>query len=318
MKMKTTNLYIIEEHHEAFWLWHYCVIKGIIQPLRNTLLHVDYHSDFSVPSLQTSLYSLPGDLNAIKEFTYRELGIANFITPAIYQGIFNEIFWIGAKKEEGVSQPSYSVDILPINHDDRIMRQKRIEGYLQSTNKDGKNFKIQELLPKIKALPYPGRKEFVYHYVKLPSEIVFSNSAVLDIDLDYFSCWENPRKSIELKVEITKDAYRLLHDPYHPVNLLMKRPFLEKSGEGFFAYFNHREKDVHSAAKVEQKEILARIDAFVLFLKGNNVYPQIISICRSRHSGFTPLDQWEFIENNLIERLRQLYTLEVVSIQGIV
>lgn len=289
-----------------------------MKPSHNTLLHVDYHSDFSVPALQTSLYSLQGDLNAIKAFTYRELGIASFIAPAIYQGIFNEVFWIDAKKVGGKAPSLDRVDILPINHEDRIMTQKKIEGYLQSANKDGKNFKIQELVPIIKALPYPGRKEFVYHYVKLPSEIVFSDSTVLDIDMDYFSCWENPRKSIELKVEITKEAYGLLHDPYHPVNLLMKRPFLEKSGERFFAYFNHREKDVRSAAKVDQKEILSRIDAFVLFLQGNNVYPQIITICRSRHSGFTPLDQWEFIENNLIERLRQLYSLEAVSLQEII
>ena len=41
--MKTTNLYIIEEHHEAFWLWNYCIMRGTIKPSHNTLLHVDHH-----------------------------------------------------------------------------------------------------------------------------------------------------------------------------------------------------------------------------------------------------------------------------------
>ncbi len=316
--MKTTNLYIIEEHHEAFWLWNYCVMQGAIQPSLNTLLHVDYHSDFSIPSLQTSLYSLQGDLNAIKEFTYRELAIDCFIAPAIYQGIFNEIFWIGGKEDDGKAPSSDKVDILPINHDVRIMKQKRIEGYLQSRNKDGKHFNIQELIPKIKSFPYSGRKEFVYQYVQIPSKIAFSDTTALDIDLDYFSCCENPRKTIELKIEITKEAYELLHDPYHPVNLHIKRPVLGKTGERYFAYFNHREKEVHSAAKVDQNEILARVEAFILFLETNKVFPQIITICRSRHSGYTPLDQWEFIENNVIERLKQLYVLEVVSLQDII
>ena len=44
--MKTTNLYIIEEHHEAFWLWNYCIMRGTIKPSHNTLLHVDHHLIF--------------------------------------------------------------------------------------------------------------------------------------------------------------------------------------------------------------------------------------------------------------------------------
>ena len=184
-----------------------------------------------MPSLQTSLYSLQGDLIAIKAFTYRELSIDCFIAPAIYQGIFDEVFWIGRKEDDGKASSSDKVDILPINHDVRIMKQKRIEGYLQSRNKDGKHFNIQELIPIIKAFPYPGRKEFIYHYVQIPSKIDFSDATVLDIDLDYFSCCENPRKSMELMIEITREAYELLHDPYHPVNLHIKRPVLEKPGK---------------------------------------------------------------------------------------
>ncbi len=310
--MKTTTLFIIEEHHEAFFIWNYCVGTGKIKPSCNTLLHVDYHSDFALPLLQTSLYSLNGNNKAIKEFTYRELSISNFIAPAIYLGIFNEVFWIDQKKERKKSLSTDNIDFLPVNNENRVMKQKRVEGFLQSKNRDGKNLLIQELVPAIKAIQYPWRREFVYYYTNVPSAIFPSGPIVLDIDLDYFSCWTAPKRSIELKVEVTEEAYNLLQNPYHPVNLLEKRVVLEKSGKRFFVHFNRVDKNFHSNAKVDRDEILGRIDLFISFLKENNIYPQIIDICRSRYSGFTPQDQWEFIEKSLIEELSQLYSLEIV------
>lgn len=47
--MNKIPFYIIEEHHEAFLIWHYAIIKGLINKNRNTLLHIDEHSDMLLP-----------------------------------------------------------------------------------------------------------------------------------------------------------------------------------------------------------------------------------------------------------------------------
>ena len=53
------------------------------------------------------------------------------------------------------------------------------------------------------------------------------------------------------------------------------------------------------------------------FLKDKQVNPQIIDIARSRFSGYTPHDQWQFIENNLIERLSALYDLDIKTVDQV-
>jgi len=44
--MKMVPLYIIEEHHEAFYIWNKTTEQGFLPPFGNTLLHVDHHTDF--------------------------------------------------------------------------------------------------------------------------------------------------------------------------------------------------------------------------------------------------------------------------------
>jgi hypothetical protein len=72
-----------------------------------------------------------------------------------------------------------------------------------------------------------------------------------------------------------------------------------------------------SKLKVSEQEIIRRIDIFLEFLIKNNLEPQLIDICRSRLSGFTPNDQWEFIEQKLIEKLSTIYELEINHITDI-
>lgn len=43
----------------------------------------------------------------------------------------------------------------------------------------------------------------------------------------------------------------------------------------------------------------------------------MIDICRSRLSGFTPDDQWEFIERKLIEKFSDTYEIEINNIKDI-
>ncbi len=315
--MKKSPLFIIEEHHEAFFVWNYCIHKGFIKPDHNCLLHVDSHSDFSIPTLKTSIDSLNGNIQKIHEFTYDELSISTFLIAAVYQGIFNQVTWLDQVKNVK-SKELFSPDkLLKGGHDFSIKDKKYVEAFVQARGNDGKTLMVKKLTPKIKVLQYAGRKDFSYHYMSTNEKLKTEYPIVLDIDLDYFSCISNPRKTTELKLEISQETYTLLKDPYHPVNLLMTKPTVKKIENRYFAFFSEPDKDYVSETKVDKIEIVSRIDSFVDFLRYNHVQPQIIDICRSRYSGYTPLDQWEFIENNLIKALKKLYNCEVFSLNEI-
>ena len=57
-----------------------------------------------------------------------------------------------------------------------------------------------------------------------------------------------------------------------------------------------------------------RVNKFIDFLIRNNLKPGLIDICRSRYSGYTPADQWEYIENKLMEGLGELYNLKITHV----
>ena len=86
--------FIVEEHNEAFYIWKYAIAEGLLRPSGNCLLHVDEHSDMGTPRFNTSIKKLNGNMADVKAFTYKELGIADFIIPAVYLDIFNRVFWV--------------------------------------------------------------------------------------------------------------------------------------------------------------------------------------------------------------------------------
>ena len=69
--------------------------------------------------------------------------------------------------------------------------------------------------------------------------------------------------------------------------------------------------------RMSEQAIIARLDGFVAFLQNKQVKPQIIDIARSRFSGYTPHDQWQFIEENLIQRLSTLYDLDIKTVDQV-
>ncbi|PKK89478.1 MAG: hypothetical protein CVV64_13765 [Candidatus Wallbacteria bacterium HGW-Wallbacteria-1] len=91
---KPVPLYIIEEHHEAFILWHHAMELGLMPTGGNMLLHIDAHADLDPPVIRSTLAPRPESLSMVAEFTYRELGISTFVLPAIHRGIFNRYCWI--------------------------------------------------------------------------------------------------------------------------------------------------------------------------------------------------------------------------------
>ena len=96
---------------------------------------------------------------------------------------------------------------------------------------------------------------------------------------------------------------------------IMPAAALSASQEGERYYLNYREwQEAPGIHKVSTDVIDKRIARFVDFLRQNNLKPGLIDICRSRFSGYTPEDQWQYIENRLIEQLNDLYSLTVTYI----
>ncbi len=298
--MKKIPLFIFEEHHEAFFVWNYSVMNNLIKKSNNTLLHVDEHSDMAVPKFNYSINSIQDKLQKLYEFTYNELTIANFIVPAIYQGMFSQLYWLYQSTNEGKGSKRpilvYShkaegqVLMLDINCD---------VGTLAFFNSDLKNA--------------------LFKSIKTHDEFPESQSVVLDIDLDYFSC--NPHYyHYQGKLEVTKEQHDSFNrDKHHFLRFSLGSGIKSKTENGrYYLLFNSLHSEVISSKlKVSPKEIIIRIDRFIEFLRKNNVKPQLIDICRSRLSGFTPEDQWEFIEEKLIEKLSTLYNIEINHIKEI-
>ncbi|MDF0555978.1 UPF0489 family protein [Kamptonema sp. UHCC 0994] len=297
--MTKIPFYIMEEHHEAFFIWNYAVAEGLIDKTQNTLLHVDEHSDMVFPLLNTSLKSVNHNLKQLHDLTYSELSIASFIYPAIYQGMFSGVYWLRQQ------------------HD----KSSRVQKKMQIYSHQGKG---KRLMLKSKAdfneLFNPDYKSFTMTYMTVQDslssqEVQKSNkSVILDIDIDYFSC--DNASGAYFEVEITQDAYDdYVNNFYNKIRLSLGGNTSVKCMDGKY-YFCTIQPDELLAEKLKVSEdtIVERIDALIDFLKVNEIQPKLIDVCRSRLSGYTPNDQWEFIENTLVEKLSSIYEFEPIFV----
>ena len=160
--MDSIPLYKMEEHHEAFLIWHDAIKKNYLPPKGNALLHIDHHSDMGKPVLRTPINDLKLDIEELNRFTYDELGIGDFIYPAVYQGIFQTVFWL--LQPNGLDQPKPARKIV-----------------LSTYQNEGKIFLINQA-----NLSSPGSVSFIRHDLTIEEPINPTQPIVLDIDLDYF------------------------------------------------------------------------------------------------------------------------------------
>lgn len=296
---KTIPLVLVEEHHEAFYVWHYAVRKGWMAAEGNTLLHFDAHSDMALPRLRRPLDSI-GDLIDLAEFTYRELNIGDFIWPAVYQGFFNRVLWVR-------------------------YRQKLSEGGWRTILIGSKNRQRTEFFTasSLTSSPYAGAEDIrSVDYAPMSTEecLKTDQPIVLDIDLDYFCCNEYPRLPVQ-EVETTRSVYEEFHhNPYHFLHFAIgKISVVARAGRYFLVYddFPSRDDPDPPASATERGQILEKIQDCAEFLKSYFVVPPLIVLCRSVHSGYTPREQSVFVEKTLIEYLDQMYKLDVFSIENV-
>ena len=282
--MPAVPLYIMEEHHEALVIWHDAISQGTLPAKGNSILHVDEHSDMALPSVQTSISE--AFHKDVRSLVYHELHIGNFLYAAIYLEIFNRVYWLRQ------------------HHDNKHFSQ-----ILSVLSTDGAGTALQAISVEDPTRFFdPDRKTFRLTYLEPEETLTFPDSPlILDIDLDYFSCDNAAGESWE--VEITADAYQSLRNNAFNKLRLIGTGYMEvneKEGKYFL-----RRKAIEKELRVSESSVQDRIDALTKFLKRNNIRPVLIDICRSRISGYTPNDQWQFIEERLLEQLHEIYALEV-------
>lgn len=294
MKKKPIPTFIIEEHHEAFIVWNYAIQQGLIPPTGNALFHVDEHSDMGTPRLNRSIHELNGDLDTIKDFTYKELNIASFIMPAIYINLFDQIHWIRQKHRKP-----------EIRHE---------EMYIRSYNQSGKRLISGKINTLKEITPDPDRKKFDY-YLRTIEQIPDKKNVVLDIDLDYFSCSGNPNELEEIYIEITKKEFQSFkQNKYHRLNYVgIGRIEAVHKDKRYYYLINNYNEIYPSNSNVSEEIIIIRINRLIEKLKEKQIRPTLIVICHSCHSGYTPKNQVDFIQNNLINELKQLYEIKVTN-----
>jgi hypothetical protein len=232
---------------------------------------------------------MDNSIGEIYNFTYNQLGISTFLIPAIYQKLFSNVFWFFPKEE------TFNVGSKKL-----YVRTYKEEGKLFISGPDSSPWPDEK--------PWQDKVFYEIHHKTLSHDILNVQNAILDIDLDYFSC-EIYINTVN-KAEVTAREYKkFMNNKYHFLRL-KGNCYAESSNGSYYIHMNSNESnEVVTKAKLTNEEILKKIDLFCKYLKKNKIKPLMINISRSRISGYTPGDQCDFIEKSLIKGLKSIYEI---------
>jgi len=291
--MTPIPLVILEEHHEAFILWHHAVRGGWMGPAGNVLLHADVHADMRLPAPGEAAPPPDAELADVAAWVYERLDIAAFIRPALARGLFRRVYWLRRR------------------HDARL--KVRTFGPADGSDAWGALTPGAGVSNEIRAAASSA-----VEWIPLTERQVFTESGpvVLDIDLDYFA--SDDRTGGTLDIPVTRAVHDTIRrDRYHRLRLLLGGRFqLVRVGRRHFI----RLVPGAASAKAEAphpEEVRRRVATLGDFLAANRVSPGLIGICRSVRSGYTPMESGRVAEEALLEVLGDLYPLNARTIDEV-
>lgn len=284
------------EHNEAYICWDRMVREGHIAPTGNFLLHVDHHPDMEGGGYSWDFSRKPTGPEA-NVFTYQVLGIADFIQPALFYRIFSDVLIL----KNLIPVPIQSAQEIISCVDNSLLKRSKMIPFIHAG--------LDEREPErhsIYAMHEGGLGD-----VEQCKQIVGEKQIVLDVDLDYF-CWDDSLSTRNPKrIEITADAYTAYQeDPHHFLKILPRRLLDVVEEDGKF-YIEYREKLTPNKRPTRER-ILKRMDTLLKWLADCEITPAAIDICSSHISGYLPADMYPWIEEVFLEKLGQLWDLELI------
>jgi len=292
--MTGTPIYVFDEHNEAFYFWQKAKFEGHLKgPL--DLFHVDAHSDIDrTSSFRSSLYFTRPHSNAYldyyRDFTKNELGISDFIRPAVLAGLVKDVYFIYPKwRRLRAGKKRFNIS--------SVFGEGRVLKY---------DLRLNEKLPSCAAAAFPDLKWFDFHAQRL-EKAPEGLDVILDIDFDYFACVDSVQNSMAYELEITEEQFarkglfmaeRTL--PFSAVDFI----FEKRDGRCFCRVFHKKGSDLKHLPPEE--EVGSEIERLAETLERKKIRPAVITLCRSCHSGYCPEDYGAFIERRLKKRLEAL------------
>jgi hypothetical protein len=289
-------LVIIEEHHEAFYVWEYAIRRGWLPESNNTLLHVDAHADMWLPRLRQPLRRATS-LRDLARFVYYELDIGSFIWPAVYLEQFNRLLWL--RHQHRMSAGGWR----------KLIISEKLAG--------PREFQLFAATDAAAELQGPRGKSVDYCPVTTGELVKTDQAIVLDIDLDYFSCNSYPELPFH-EIEVTADTFHEFNgNRYHFLRLPPgEKVSATRRGNKYYLTFN----DYHSVpldSAASAKDASGRLNDLVRFLRTNSVAPELIIVSRSYFSGYTPQALVAVLESRLLEALSDLHPVQILTIDSI-
>ena len=256
---QTLPIYVLEEHHQAFEVWFNSFEAESCFNGR-MLIHIDEHADFGVPFLRMPIPE-HNEIDKLHDFVYKNLTIGTFILPAIANGYFQYLEWL---KPSDLSVENSSLYFI-----------NKLTEYPFVT-------KAKEFSPESTVLEY--RK---VEWSTVPN---INNNYIIDICLDAFACHKLPICN-DFILEISKEQFDYLNsDKLNPwfFRYGARIELNEKFGRYYFSLIDPWSRDAMVSSDEYFNLSMHNLKKFreYIFLLPNN--PEMITVCKSFKSGYTP------------------------------